>query len=362
MPEHIPVNLLFVSGLGEQKGHQNLSGSPSSHRTHVGIHSALYPGHTTALCGQAGWLEAVDMYQPDLVITSLLDENREGSHEQLRQLIAEVPALREKGIIVATDVGEGNGLFFNQSIPFVTLTFQALAAHDFIFYVDDAIAHALPLITTTPIYHWREGCELCSLRLDAPYPETERSFITVLNYYSARQGHSRGGVQNYVIARELLKRFPQYQLRIASSLFQPEVRTDELLDHMGLQAVPPPEEFTWQEYTEVLTHSALFIHMDMLPSRGQPILEAASCGTPIITTRAPAPAQALHIGVANGFALTDAVEVGTRLLSDEASWDRESHRLFALSKAFTLEYTRCQLDRVIRHYQRLHPDWHGAFK
>ena len=190
-------------------------------------------------------------------------------------------------------------------------------------------------------------------------PDGERDLIVIVRSAAERPHTPCAGTPfNYLVLREILKRFPQYTGWAVAPLTR--IRVDPFLNYFGLtdKMVPFIREFRpWEESIELLSRSKLAIHMEGITSRSNFLLECAACGVPAITTDLPESANFLGIkhGIPNELAFTEAVATGRNLLEDSTLWRMESERLFKASKVDILAQCEWTLRKIIDDYRKANP-------
>jgi len=343
------MNLMYIEPIFTTDTYWDVSDNPPERRHHHEINAALYPGQRTCWSSVGGALLAAEEYQPRLIITLLPMDAGEVGREQAEIMRRVVRSLKRPERVLATILDDISGSFLNADIPTLIAMIELINEHDCAFPHADWARSAVSICTKIPVFRWRDASEICIRQAHLPYPEETRDCITVANPYVTRQRHNRGGAHNYFIARAILDSFPDYRFRIAANNLTPDFH-DDLLDYLGLSEnmILPPREWSWESITDAYVHSALVINLDGARVRGQVNYEAAACGAVPITTRIPDSGKDLGLAVETELCLSEALQQAEALLSDPILWDVESRRVHALSKQFTLDATRRNVDHIFR--------------
>lgn len=309
--------------------------------------------------------QAVAQCAPDIGIFLLpnpaqhyVDSPAPDSLEAIADIRRAIYALHERGVPVATVLSDYGGDILHAPTTVAVAYAKLLDNFDAILASTNVMRRAMPYFTNTPTYDWREPSELCLRMLGRPRPDRPRDLIAMVRHAAELPYHARGGtIHNYVVLKALLERFPQYTGFCVGPLGTSDgVETDEYLEHLGIadKVMPPIREFRpWEESIELLSRSKLAIHMEGEDTRSNFLYEAAACGVPIVTTRLPIAAQYLNVGqdTIDEWAIPEAIATGMELLSDETCWERESRRLFAVSKSLDLDMSRHTLHSIIQRYE-----------
>ena len=155
--------------------------------------------------------------------------------------------------------------------------------------------------------------------------------VDVRNY----GGSYKNPTTNILVLNELRKKFPDYRYSIVSTSEKPDI----LIEHL---------QFFELDYTRghrnsidnlisFLSQSVLMVDLQFGPLGGALIVEASSCGCPVITARDTIAGDYLGNNVSNRRAFVEAVDMAEELLLDAHLWQEKAETARDRSQVFTAE-------------------------